>query len=260
MRTPANSIFGTHELLERVLIHLPIRDLFVLQRISTKFSVVVQRFHLIRERMFLRADGDVLRPNPNHQNPDIDELSPGCEVVMRLNPAAGLFRNGLHHNACVSPECGRQHWANYEFSVLPGYVNICIEIMPVYQSGHPDCIPIGYYAPEASWRKIFATQPPVTAVIFLDLDLDEAVYYCSRGHVLTVRNPEGITFGESYDWWLLYRREHEEKPGEAYDSRWSCMQICVTRPQDKEVESAFCMCNSMDDDGDMCDSLLALQR
>ena len=88
----------------------------------------------------------------------------------------------------------------------------------MYQNGYPDRIPKAYYASTASWRSVSVTQPPTT---YFDLNLNEVEYCRSGGQVLTVRNPEGISFGELYEWWMLHRREYEAKTSGVYDSRWA---------------------------------------
>ena len=50
-----NAVFNTTELLESILIRLPYKDLFVLQRVSHKFKDVISGSVRLQQRMFLRS-------------------------------------------------------------------------------------------------------------------------------------------------------------------------------------------------------------
>jgi len=49
----SGAVFGTYELLERILLHLPVKDLVLSQRVTKGWRDLVQRSHGIRQALFL---------------------------------------------------------------------------------------------------------------------------------------------------------------------------------------------------------------
>jgi hypothetical protein len=53
------AVFGTCELLEGVLSYLPLKDLFVLQRVSKQWGKVIAASPQLQEKMFLRLQSNI---------------------------------------------------------------------------------------------------------------------------------------------------------------------------------------------------------
>lgn len=56
-------VLEAYELLEGVLLNLSAKDLFVLQRVSSRWCDLIRRSPGLQKRMFLRRDGEVLQPS-----------------------------------------------------------------------------------------------------------------------------------------------------------------------------------------------------
>lgn len=62
MASPIDAALDTYELLERVLTNLPMKQLFVVQRVSLTWKAVIERSQPLQKKMFLLADGQPLGP------------------------------------------------------------------------------------------------------------------------------------------------------------------------------------------------------
>lgn len=80
MLTAAGAVFSTYELMEEMLLHLPLPDLFILQRVSSTWQCVAKRSEAIRRKMFLLPRSTPLRPSEGQQHID-------PAVCLQLNPA-----------------------------------------------------------------------------------------------------------------------------------------------------------------------------
>jgi hypothetical protein len=74
-RAPMQQVFATAELLENVLIHLPIQNILTSQRVCRQFKDVVQTSPAIRYKLFLRVDGKGAETWKIHGRDDDDVYS-----------------------------------------------------------------------------------------------------------------------------------------------------------------------------------------
>ncbi|KAK5111853.1 hypothetical protein LTR85_011751 [Meristemomyces frigidus] len=155
MSSPITAAFDTYELLERVLANLPIRDLLVCQRTSNAWQASILHSIIIRKKMFLVADGDVVHPVP----------------VLRFNPALGFYRNGIRHHRGASDWRGRPTSANHEIFASDKHLVIGMGIQPAYNNGYPDDIPIAVqqYDPRLNLKGQVCTTRNLEGATFRDL-------------------------------------------------------------------------------------------
>lgn len=77
---------GIHEILENILLKLLTKDLFVLQRVNSMWKDVIHRSVPVQKKMFLLADGEVLKPGADVQLSSTKSL--------RINPILQLVCEG----------------------------------------------------------------------------------------------------------------------------------------------------------------------
>lgn len=73
----SNTVLDNYELLERVLLHLPLRTLLLAQRVNKSWSYVVHRSQNIQRALFLRGHpGPIkLRRQPSKRQPRAEKTA-----------------------------------------------------------------------------------------------------------------------------------------------------------------------------------------
>ena len=87
MATAVSRVLSTYELLEQILLHLQLKDLFVIQRVDTTWRDLIHRSEPIRKKKFLTPSAPVLAQTVIETS--ISKLfvaPPFC-----LNPAIGVL-------------------------------------------------------------------------------------------------------------------------------------------------------------------------
>ncbi|OCL15321.1 hypothetical protein AOQ84DRAFT_49271 [Glonium stellatum] len=126
MPTTATRVLDTPELLESILLHLPLQDLLHSQRVSRQFHAAITSSPSIQQALFLRAKRRKSSPNEWEINP--------------------LFRKAfLPWFLYPEPNC----------PILPNYDTL--ELLDCNSTKQKR---IAYARPEASWRRMFFMQPP----------------------------------------------------------------------------------------------------
>lgn len=177
----AHKALDVVELLETILLHLPMKDVYNLQRTCKTWKAVIHESGQLQKKMFLLAEGDVLRPMLRSGEPPSDgQSSSYCRSTLRMCPEPGCHMTSaiekLHDGIRV------------EFFSPPddGFTSHGITKPPLQHQ-------------ESSWWSMFVTQPPIAA---LTVDLYEPGR-CDLSigpSKVTMYNPNGITHGEMLKW------------------------------------------------------------
>ncbi|KAK4496407.1 hypothetical protein PRZ48_012387 [Zasmidium cellare] len=93
----AQRVFSTVELLEMILLQLPVTTLFAFQRVNTKFhDTITDSIHL-RRAMFLEADPSFEASNRQQINPILDQCTfvpqPGLYLELITNTTIPIYRS-----------------------------------------------------------------------------------------------------------------------------------------------------------------------
>lgn len=152
----------TTELLENILKFLPMRDLLLVQRVSRKWSAVITQSTLLQQMLFFapkqtefRWECEVKHEGPRRKWPrKVDRTY----VLPEVRPK-GVARLILMDNGQLNPllfSCVENIW---EKDGDESY----ILALPRFNSLH---LALSY--PEASWRRMLVSQPPVDYCVILD--------------------------------------------------------------------------------------------
>lgn len=90
--TAAQKVFSTVELLEMILIYLPMTKLFVLQRINTTFHDTINGSIHLRRKMFLENDPSFEAANKHQINPILEKAA--------FEPRPGLYLEFITEKNC----------------------------------------------------------------------------------------------------------------------------------------------------------------
>lgn len=180
------------EMLELILLQLPETQLFVVQRVCSKWRDMIETSPPIRKKMFLAADGDVLDPTGNPHNSLYHYVA--YTAALRLNPMAELAREGDAHERTYS---GRRRGAPFEISLWGQEpAGLLVEI------GLGDKALKEYFKPsvrslkDKSWKKLLFTQPPCKAIsVHASIDRRHLPW---TPQFATLYNPTGVTLGDWY--------------------------------------------------------------
>lgn len=183
MASSSSTVLGTYGLLEQVLIQLPLKDLFIVQRVATSWKDLIERSEAIRKKMFLMAEGPVLHPDAAStrlQYSDTMRLHPALQAACLLH-TPGKRR---HRIEVGTARLWKSYLAEMEFSV-----NIELDLTAVSQIE----------------EKMLLTQPPIAAIshkLFC--------YYDSQRPFTILRPQTGITFGDMIEVASTDMKEHVE--------------------------------------------------
>lgn len=157
MESAAIQVFRLPELLEMVLMSLSQKELLLSQRVSRNFRDTVKGSIRIQRALFLAPDWnlegrtfDAYRTNgrPTRMKPENNRLLlrvyPGCYPTVTLV----IVNDAPTPNELAIGRRGGEHWS----------WDVCISF-PADKP--PSCNPAVDY-PEASWRRMFLSQPPCT--------------------------------------------------------------------------------------------------
>jgi len=169
------------ELLEQILLHSSQRDLLLSQRVSVCFRQTITSSHRLQKALFLIPDWKLedrtpvvsarsLRIGRPENNRLLLRAFPGCYPTVTLvivhdqNPTGEKSANSVHRS-----------W------------DVCISFP---SHGRPNTSPAVLY-PEASWRRMFLSQPPCTSL--------HLVRRWQRNLLPAIVREDGIQMGEFVD-------------------------------------------------------------
>ena len=158
IESSAEQVFRLPELLEIILLYLPQKDLLLSQRVARSFRRTIQGSVRLQKALFFTPDWNLegrnfnayARNNRPGRKPENNRLLlrafPGCYptvtlVIVNDTPTLSDLEIGRR---------GNEHWS----------WDVCISF-PADQA--PNTKPAVLY-PEASWRRMFLSQPPCTSL------------------------------------------------------------------------------------------------
>lgn len=141
-RSPVAVVFGTYELLEAIVYELPIRDVLLAQRVDRQFKAVITDSTKLQQALFFK-------PIPG--GPIEAETSHCSSYRVYYNP---LLRK-LVHQMCMYSSEGYVNSKGLEVALLGGRF---IQGRPLHRS---------WSAPDASWRRMLHSQPPIRNYFYL---------------------------------------------------------------------------------------------
>ena len=219
---PRQAVFKTAELLENILLHLPVMTIFGVQRVSRQFHDIVATSTAIRQKLFLKSSGERQQTWIAHSNEQVvdpfwalfapsdvqfvrcsngDSDKPNNQkkwTPARLNPLYDLRFLILLVGVLTLVDAYRLH-VHRSFSGLTAAARTwheqseTVQLMPAFNL-HPR-------ATSASWRDTFLTDPPT---MFAECTLYVAIgklvnSYGSKHFAVAGVNDEGLTIGSVID-------------------------------------------------------------
>ncbi|KAK3050933.1 hypothetical protein LTR09_008011 [Extremus antarcticus] len=154
--TAQQAVFNTTELLEHVLVHLPIRDILTAQRVSTRFRDIVTDSHALQRKLFfivdaaphIRTTNDVpktnhtlIRPHGPHEQASLPEKS---NPKVQLNPLQQ--EHPLHRPPTGSKRRKPSRAIRLDCELLQ---------------------PLTPHSAQSSWRRMYLCDPPPPATNFV---------------------------------------------------------------------------------------------
>lgn len=203
--TAQDRVFATTELLELVLQHLDLKDLFVFQRVCSRWLYIITQSVTLQQQMFLRTfpSSSTIQANVRQ---GIAKGTTGCwqcdnkkkaaeEVKAILNPLLDLSTG-------FSPSLANSAFIHHEES--PELLNP----LPTHFRGKP------------SWHRMYLTTPPCKEV---EIALWWQMCRCGTGsvHSTKVENGEGVRFSDLFGATICMTGTHkaEAEPGTGEQSR-----------------------------------------
>ncbi|KAK5730391.1 hypothetical protein LTR15_000328 [Elasticomyces elasticus] len=195
--TSAMKVLGTYELLEIILLHLPLRQLLNCQRVNRAFQSVFEQSQAVRRALFFEPpglDGEAASmsmrsaavPGPYLRTTEVNEwkILTSAEVIHPiLNPFAPLLRHGLHSSTYYPRKEGAEALViNVECPMSPSQMSPSISstldrfrccfttegkglTWLATRRSRDDSEPSGYLAgPDKSLQRMLMTYPPVREV------------------------------------------------------------------------------------------------
>lgn len=170
----AAKVFEAYELLEMLLLNLPLKDLYVVQRVCTTWRDLIHRSQGIKKIMFLMASG----PPPSR-----DEYFPDKYYGQAIY-SGQLTLNPILHLSCGA-HCGVLYRSAMTNGIPFGFATLEVsdrfgEEVTIRIEAAPK---LDYFA----IRDMFLTQPPVRELSYA---------YNSFGGREIIRSDKGITLGD----------------------------------------------------------------
>lgn len=139
------------ELLEQILINLPLRDLLLCQRVCKKWEALVSTSPTLQTRLYFRAPA----------GPKSSETHPSSYTFNPLLEAAFPFLFKPDH---ISASQRSDDWdVRFGDLDLPPTLESCPKEF-FYSSFNRN--PEAFRRPQASWRQMLITNPPVNTIVF----------------------------------------------------------------------------------------------
>ncbi|KAK4613270.1 hypothetical protein CLAFUW4_09508 [Fulvia fulva] len=252
------AVFGTYELLEKIIAHLPLRKLFQIQRLSHAWQDLLADSIQLRKKMFLQANGVPFRDTCNSSRNLHLKFNPTAVVEVYTGDRTGVSHVGIHNRSCPT---GKYYSRSNLYATMiercdrNDLIQVTIPSRTIdYTLLHP-CQALG------SWRKMLLTQPPITA---LDVKCYQGVsrYSITAERVYaTVYNPAGLTYGDVVDLIITLRQQGAQVVSE---DRWTVKDFSGSFDStmfdgDKMLGLRMKACTGkMDEDGNGCCGCLQL--
>jgi hypothetical protein len=200
--TAAQQVLSLPELLETILLRLPIKDLILSQRVNTCFRATVTLSPALQRALFFMPNEDI-SPRTSGKYP----FSPPAErpvnnrLLLRVFPGHyPTVTLVLAHDSSSPEEAENSHGTE------TWRWDVCISF-PAPPSAPPSPSSKAVHYPEASWRRMFLCQPPCRELYL--------VKRYQRSRRVAVAREGGIRMGEFVEsvgegtvkarWWELFR-------------------------------------------------------
>ncbi|KXL45853.1 hypothetical protein M433DRAFT_143611 [Acidomyces richmondensis BFW] len=179
----ANQVMRLPELLELILLHLPQKDLLLCQRVSSSFRHTIQGSVRCQRALFFAPDWNLAgrrfdaystfnRPGPKPQNNSLLlRAFPGCYPTITLV----IVNDSPTPMEAAIGRRSSEHWS--------------WDVYPATFPSLPSSPAVTY--PEASWRRMYLSQPPCTSL--------HLVRRWQRSANAAMEHAAGITMGDFYD-------------------------------------------------------------
>ncbi|KXT00856.1 hypothetical protein AC578_960 [Pseudocercospora eumusae] len=205
MSSIAVRVFAVAELLELILLQLPMKDILVHQRTCKAVCDAVAGPEALKKKLFLLPAGPVIEPIDNDAESKSWTLS--CleypSVNVKFNPATLVERMAVD-----SGQIHEDHRTSYDLGAWPPAVvsvdefyftshwKIEIHVIPAKRQSWDR----GVLTDGATWRNMFLTQPPISAISFCNdyINAIKAAVEPWEIHepFLTFWNPTGLRIGD----------------------------------------------------------------
>ena len=218
----ANQVFNVGELVEMILIELPIKDLLLSQRINRKCKQTVESSTPIKKALFMvpgdANDTNVPVKGNAFDSPDSWKFDASTARLYYIAPWSKIVADsGLAYNPLLIDSVFRSPRTNFIWR--SSYRRFDFELLKTHK--------------DASWRRMFISQPPLK---FTTRELLRTEFRGTRANYMwwcRTQLSDGITFGDlakGVQKWLKYMpRVNFEGTGEVYISIRPCPPTCIVR-------------------------------
>lgn len=165
---PPRQALRNLKVLERIIFHLPEREIFDSQRVCNDWRAIITHSLIIKTKLFLRPTSDPVGPTKQgaYRRGSTAFTYVEYDTPLRINPFAVS-----HVRALQSPNPEAAH-------------RFTISIRRVLELQSTETVPI-------SVKRTFLTQPPCTTAVIIYWNVDT-----KRELECAVRNPRGVTIGD----------------------------------------------------------------
>lgn len=201
-------VFENDYLLHRILMHLPMCQLFTKQRVCPRWRDLMSRSHSLQKKMYLLADGPLqhlheplqipIAPNPAMQfscNTTHEQYLPPPDP----NPPSMAALNVTFNNRYNAPVWNRpQYPFRFELFIGPLLKDAPYHYDETNGRDEPHHDYVNWMTarkmeyPNASWRNMLFSQPPLVALEFTG----RSTVFFPRA----IYNAKGLRLGEIHDW------------------------------------------------------------
>lgn len=184
------AVFDTSELLERIIVHLPMKDIFIIQRVSHQFRNVITTSPDIQTKLFLR-----LKKQPIETWETDDRSKHGVRKLGGSEQQDGEVLTPVTLNPLLV-ECG-----------VPAYMSHAVRYIPAKWTG-PQCVKMDFdsahLGEHPSFLKMYITDPPcytamagMSAELLLDPEHPELLDSADTTVVgVAMEKDDGLTLGD----------------------------------------------------------------
>ena len=186
MQTAANAVFNTHELLERILLELPIIDTLRLRRMNRAWRHIVNTRPALQRKLYYRPTPTKHDATCVPRRADINPLLKTSHPIWSTTKSDPWHLRSITRTAVVDE--------NNTFQ-LPA-IELDFTLNDIYCRRYDHISSYGNRATRGSWRRVLITQTP-SARIMARLSNHRSDRY---KYINTQWFPASSTLGEVCDW------------------------------------------------------------
>lgn len=178
----AAAVFKPYELLDQTLLHLPLKDLLLCQRVCKQWQALVQRSQLARKALFLEPIA-----RPDDQRPGDHQYVGSPYRPCRECPA--LLINPLFD--AKDAYLVRPSFPERSHKLLPVHFGLVSPTNPFYPCARTRAEYMGTFFKAASWKSMLLTQPSPRRLVLACKESEPDTQYD-----LQASHAHGFRFGE----------------------------------------------------------------